>query len=373
MAAAKNIIAFVGSDEAQVKEAALAAVRSRTPADDGGLTNDVIDGGSENSDDAARIVREAMMALQTLPFFGGGKLVWIKSANFLGDSVTGRAAATQDAVKALEELLAQGLPDDVVFVLSATAIDKRRSFYKFLQKGASLEVFDKIDISREGWERKLVPLIVKRGRRLGVDFAPGAAEHFVMNVGEDTRQLDSELVKLRAYMGNDERPVTTDDLREIISKTRGGIVFEIGNAIGRRDLPKALQLLDHFMRLGENAVGIIRAAIIPKIRNLLAARDLMERHSNLPWNNYNNFQSALERLPESETATLPRTKQGKLSVYPLFLAAGEAKMYSLRELANALRGCLDADYQLVFSSTPPKLVLSQFLIKTLAKTEAVAR
>ncbi|QQL45539.1 DNA polymerase III subunit delta [Sulfuriroseicoccus oceanibius] len=373
MASSKDrILAFVGSDEAQVKEAALAAVRQRSPQDDGGMGTDIVDGGSENSEDAARIVREVIMALQTLPFFGGTKLVWLKNANFLGDSVTGRAAATQDAVKELEALLAKGLPDEVCFVISATAIDKRRAFYKFLQKSATLEVFDKVDISREGWESKLVPLIVKRGRRLGLDFAPGAAEHFVMTVGEDTRQLESELVKLRAYLGNDERPVTSDDLREIISKTRGGIVFEIGNAIGRRDLPKALQLLEHFLRLGESAVGIIRAAIIPKIRNLLAARDLMDRHRNLPWNNYNAFQAALERLPESETATLPRTKQGKLSVYPLFLAAGEAKKYSLSELANALRGCLDADYQLVFSSTPPKLVLSQFLIKTLARTDKKA-
>lgn len=369
-ATSKTLLAFVGSDEALVKEAALNAVRSRTPEEAGEFANDIVNGGSENSDDAARIVRETIQAIQTLPFFGGGKLVWLKNANFLGDTVTGKSAATQDAVKMLEEELARGLPDGVVFVLSATAIDKRRSFYKFLQKAATIEVFDKQDISREGWEQKMVPLVLKRARNLGMSFASGAAEHFVMTVGEDTRQLDSELIKLRAYLGDEDRAVTTEDIREIVSKTRGGIVFEIGNAIGRRDLPKALMLLDHFLRLGEAGVGILRAAMIPKVRNLLAARDLMERHPNLPWRNYSGFQSALEDLPPAEVASLPRTKQGKLSAYPLFLASGEARNFELVDLANALRGCLDADYKLVFSSTPPKLVLSQFLIRMLGKRAA---
>jgi len=103
------------------------------------------------------------------------------------------------------------------------------------------------------------------------------------------------------------------------------------------------------------------------VRNLLAARDLMDRYPQLPWRNYAGFQSALENLPARELASLPRTKTGTLSVYPLFLAGGEARNFELVDLANALRGCLDADYQLVFSSTPPKLVLSQFLIRMLGK------
>ena len=125
-AKSKNLFAFLGTDEARVKEAAMECAKKLAPADDE-FALETISGQADNSDHAAQIVGQTIEAIQTLPFFGGEKVVWLQSANFFGDSVTGRAQATLSAMEALTDLLEVGIPPDVQFVISATEIDKRRT------------------------------------------------------------------------------------------------------------------------------------------------------------------------------------------------------------------------------------------------------
>ena len=106
---------------------------------------EVIDGTAANASEAATRIRQTMDALQTFPFFGGEKLVWLKNANFMGDTVTGRAADVLEGLEALVEMLNAGLPNGIRFLLSASEVDKRRSFYKALGKLAKVTVFDTLD------------------------------------------------------------------------------------------------------------------------------------------------------------------------------------------------------------------------------------
>ncbi|PYJ42958.1 MAG: hypothetical protein DME86_04205 [Verrucomicrobia bacterium] len=82
-----NLYAIVGSDEAAVKREAAALAQKLAPAEAGEFGLETIDGAADNVEQAAGAIRSTIAALQTLPFFGGGKLVWLKSANFLSDDV----------------------------------------------------------------------------------------------------------------------------------------------------------------------------------------------------------------------------------------------------------------------------------------------
>ena len=68
---------------------------------------------ADNAEQAVLRIRQAKEAIQTLPFFGGEKLVWLKNVNFLADTVTGRSAAVQEALEDLKEVLERGLPSGV--------------------------------------------------------------------------------------------------------------------------------------------------------------------------------------------------------------------------------------------------------------------
>jgi DNA polymerase-3 subunit delta len=159
--ASAQVYAVLGSDESEVKRAAAELAAKLTPPDAGDFGLEIIDGCGDNAEQSAARVRLAIEAIQTLPFFGG-KLVWLKNANCLGDSVIGRSAAAQAALEELGDVLEAGLAPDITFLLSATEIDKRRSFYKALSKRAELEIIDKLDASRSGWEEEATEIV--RGR-----------------------------------------------------------------------------------------------------------------------------------------------------------------------------------------------------------------
>src|SRR4028118_2002205 len=112
------IRAVVGSDESEVKRAARELAQQLTPPESGEFGTEIIDGCADNADAAVSRVNQTIEALLTLPFFGGGKLVWLKSANFMGDTPAGRAASVIDALAKLSDILSRGLPPDVTFLLS---------------------------------------------------------------------------------------------------------------------------------------------------------------------------------------------------------------------------------------------------------------
>src|SRR5206468_636844 len=129
-AADANIYAIVGSDEAEVKRVAAELAEKLTPSGAGDFGLEMIDGAADNADQAAGRIRSAIEALQTLPFFGTTKVVWLKNANFLGDDAKARSAAVQSSLEELSALIDSGVGDGATLLISATEVDKRRSFYK---------------------------------------------------------------------------------------------------------------------------------------------------------------------------------------------------------------------------------------------------
>lgn len=364
MAKAQQIYAYVGNDEALVKEAALAKATELAPPDDEfGL--ETIVGGADNSEHAERIVASTIEAIQTLPFFGG-KTVWLQGANFFADSQTGRSETTLSAAESLIEVLEAGLPPDVHFVLSATDIDKRRVFYKRLGKLTKIQIFDKADTKKDGWEEKVAAAIGPRAEALGLRCEPGALERLVTMVGSETRLLESELEKLSLYVG--DRAASEADVAAIVSGGHLGIIFKIGEALSRRDLPRTLGLIERQLAKGENAVGLLLAAIVPQLRRMLTTRALIERHRLNASRGYPAFLRALEALPTAETAAIPKKKDGTgLNAYPYYLAAEQSRRFSAAELVDALEACQEANLRLVTTPLDPLVVLNQLVAKILAK------
>jgi len=359
--------AVVGSDESAVKTAASELAAQLAPADAGDFGVETIDGCADNADQAAARIRSTIEALQTLPFFGGGKLVWLKNVNFLADNKLGSAAAVQEALEELRAALESDFGGgEVKFLLSAPEVDKRRSFYKALAKQAEIQVFDKLDASRSGWEEEATDLVQSLGKKRELRFAGEALDLFVLLTGGETRTINNELEKLDLFLGPKERQITLEDVRALVPISRGGVVFELGNALAARRLERALALVRRLLDQGEKAIGILLVAIIPTVRNLLLAKDLMRRR-NLPRPSAPfSFISTLNRLPAEATAHLPRKKDGSINGYALGIAAMQAHRFEVEQLIAGLEACLQANLQIVTSQLDHELILNQVVIKLLA-------
>jgi DNA polymerase-3 subunit delta len=361
-----QIYAVVGSDEGAVKSRARELALQLTPKDSGDFGQDLIDGAADNADQAVSRIRSAIEAIQTLPFFGSGKLVWLKDVNFCGDTVTGRSTQVVAALDQLQQFLTAGIPSGVAFLLSASEMDKRRSFYKSITKVATVEHFDRIDTSRSGWEEEAESLARGLAAERGLIFQPEALEMFVRLAGADTRQLRNELEKIDLYLG-EKREIDPQLVRDLVARTATGVIWELGNAIAKQQLSAALALLDQLLFQGETPIGILYAAIIPTVRNLVVAKEILETYRvKAPGSPY-QFNSVIARLPQAAQNFLPRRKDGNINVYGLGIAACEAHRFSLAQLVHGFEECLRANIQLVTTQLEPRLVLSKLLVSLLAQ------
>jgi len=364
-----QICAVVGSDESEIKRAARGLATQMTPVEGGDFGCDVIDGVADHSDQAATRILQAVEALLTFPFFGGEKLVWLKNANFLGDDAMGKSQAVAGALEKLVQTLSGDLPTSTRFLLSAIGVDKRRTFYKTLGKLGQVEIFDKVDASKSGWEEEAATLVQQRAVDRGLAFSAEALEVFTLYTGGERRPIENELEKLDLYLGAQRRDVSADDVRLLVPMSRAGIIFDLGNALAERNLNRALGLLDQLLFQGETAIGILIVAIIPTFRNLLLVKDLMTRHRLQRPAQPFFFGKTLERVPAEATAHLPRKKDGTVNTYSLGIAAIQAHRYEVPELRAALEACLAANVQLVTSPLDPEVVLSQLIVRIVARRE----
>ena len=365
--AAANIYAVVGSDEAEVKRVAVELAQKLTPRDAGDFGLELIDGAADNAEQAAARIRSTIEALQTLPFFGSTKVVWLKNANFLGDNAIGRAASVQSVLEELSDLLESGLGSELTFLVSATEVDKRRGFYKTLVKRAEIQVFDRLDSGRSGWEEEATEIVRRRAKKRKLQFDEDALDLFVLLTGGDTRQIENELEKIDIFLGKD-RAVHVDLVREIVPLSRAGVIFELSNALATRDLEMALTLVRRLLDQGESAIGILLVAIVPTIRNLLLAKDLMERHRISRPHSPFQFISAINRLPAEATEHLPRRKDGSINAYALGIAAQHAHRFETTQLIAAMQACLEANLQLVTTQLDHELILTEVVVKLLGES-----
>jgi len=364
------IFLVAGNDEMAVKNRARELAASLTPADAGEFGVETIDAAADNADHAATIIQEATLSLSMTGFLAAEKLVWLKNANFLSDTVLGGSKTVIEALEQFGEFLARGLPEGNRLLLSAISPDKRRTFYKSLSKLAQVEVLDKPSGPRfdEDEAARHAATTAARDRKLA--FAPDALELFAAFVGSDTRQVLNEVEKIATYINSERREITAGDVRALVPETRRGIIFELGNCIGRRDLRAASDCLQKLLRQGEEPVGLLYAAITPAVQKLLAAAILIHEHGLRVPPHYPAFQGALERLPAEAQPIIPRKKDGTLNAYGFYMSAQEARRFKVSELSDATIACAEATASILSTGSDPALILQQLLVRILTPRQA---
>src|SRR5712664_2103209 len=145
-----SLALICGEDEFAVKQRAKQIYMEWTQ-ELGGMDHEIIDASVANSGEALKALAKLREALQTLPFFGSGKVVWMKDCNFLGDE---RTASTQAVTETLGEI-AQELKDfswgSVRLLISAGKVDKRKVFYKAIDKLGAVESFAGWSVDDRDW------------------------------------------------------------------------------------------------------------------------------------------------------------------------------------------------------------------------------
>ncbi len=123
--------------------------------------------------------------------------------------------------------------------------------------------------------------IEKRARKHGGEIEPQAAHQLATVVGADRsaersrrslRLLDQEIVKLVTYT-NAERPITKADVDAVVPYAQAAVVFDMVDALGRRDGRTAAQTLHRLLEMGEHPLRLL-AMIVRQFRLLIQVEEL---------------------------------------------------------------------------------------------------
>ncbi len=355
-----QIYSILGSDEGRVTEEALHTFNTIKPQGSDDFGNDIIEGKADNTEEACKIIYQTIQALETLPFFNG-KAVWLKGANFLGDDRTGGAERTKEAVEQLSKTLQNGLDHNITFLISASSIDKRRGFYKFLKKSSSLKLYDKIDTSKDGWEDAVAELVLRKAQAFNLQFTNDALDLFVQQAGENSRQIVVELEKLDLYL-SPEKLVTLETVQTLIPLNRKGVIWEISRAIGHKNSSRAIELVNMQLEKGESAIGILRAAITPTLRNTFYAKLAMQE-AGVKKTDKRGFNAVAKRVNSQALKVLPQKADGSINTWSLANCVSAANERSIEQLIQIQSAALKADKALVTSGADEHMILHRLIIE----------
>jgi DNA polymerase-3 subunit delta len=287
-------------------ERVLAAIRNAAvPPAARGFNYDVVEG----KPTGARIVALA----QTLPMMAQRRMVYVRDLS----------AMAADEAEPLLAYLARPNPSTVVVAVAAK-LDKRIKLYAQLAKKGYLHVLEA--------PRQLAPWLRAEAKQQGVQLEAAAVGRLIDAVGDDLSRLALTVGQLGLYAGG--RPVTSDDVDELVADTRERTVFELTDAIGAADHVRALAAVAALCDQRESAVGVV-VMLARHVRQLALVYHLRETGA-------------------------PRNSWGPMLGVPPFVVdklIAQARSYSPAALAAATRRLANADRALkgdiTLSSTPP--------------------
>jgi DNA polymerase-3 subunit delta len=336
----------------------------------GGMDHETIDAAVNNAGEALKSIGKLREALQTLPFFGGAKVVWFQNCSFLGDDRTGGSSTVTETLGEVAQELKAFRWDNVRLLISAAKVDKRKTLYKTLEKIGSVESFTALSLDDRDWGDKAEMAAGKLVRALKKQISDEALARLVNYVGPNLRQLASETEKLALYVG-DRPEIEVADVDAVVTRQKHARAFALGDALGDRDLPRVLRTLDDElweMKVDsqKSEIGLLYG-LIAKVRVMLMLNEMVQAGWLRADGDYNRFKAQLERVPADAFPAEKRVNPLAMNPYILFKSMPQARRYSQPELVRAMDLLLQCNRRLVSTSADERLVLQQTLVEIVRK------
>jgi DNA polymerase-3 subunit delta len=379
MAAAKvspgPVVFICGEDEFAVKQRAK-QLYQQWSAEVGGMDHEVIEATVSNSGEALSAIARLREALQTLPFFGTGKVVWLRDCNFLGEERAASAQAVTETLTGLAEELKNfswARDGGVRLIISAGKVDKRKSFFKTLDKIGTVESFAGWSADDKDWADRAESDARAALRARQKELSEEALAELISRVGPYPRLLDSEIEKVCLFVG-ERRQIEIADVAAVCTRNKTARAFALGDALGDRDLARLLRRLDEELwelkfDSQRSEIGLLYG-LIAKVRAMLLLKEMLREGWLKAEQDYNRFKAQLARVPAEKLPADRRFNPLALNPYVLYKALPQAGKYSAGELVRAMDLLLRCNQRLVSSGLDETLILQQALVKIVASQAA---
>ena len=209
-------------------------------------------------------VIQGLNQVMTPPFGAGSRLVWLVDTTLCQH-------CSEDLLTELKRTLTV-IPENSVLLLTCSSKpDGRLKSTQLLQKSAYIREFSLIP----PWKtEQLVQRVQQVAQELGVKLTQASAHLVAESVGNNTRQLYSELEKLRTFAGAVNKHLDVDSVAQLVqANTQNSL--HLAAAIRAGDTAKALALVAQLSKSNEPALRIV-ATLIGQFRTWLWVKLMTE-------------------------------------------------------------------------------------------------
>src|ERR1039458_1869110 len=322
------------------------------------MDHETIEASVGNGGEALTVLGKLREALQTLPFFGGGKVVWLRDCNFLGEDRTASSAAVTEALAELAEELKTFSWQTVRLLISA----------------GTVENFSAWSQDDKDWADRAEIAAREALRKREKDISEAALGELINRAGSNARQLENEIEKLCVFTG-ERKKIELADVTAICSRNKTAKAFALGDALGDRDLPRLLKRLDEELwetkfDKDKSEIGLLYG-LIGKGRAMLLLKEMLREGWVKEPRDYAQFKTQLDRVPADKLPADRKFNPLALNPYVLYKALPQVKKYTSSELVSAMDVLLRCNQRLVSSGLDEALVLQQALVQIVTPGAAV--
>lgn len=237
------------------------------------LSKEVVDGRAGNMAEVEEALNRFRSAVQTLSMFGERKVVWLKDVNFMADSVTGRAQGTIDLLDGLKDFLGNTDPAGVGVLITAQPVDKRRTFFKWVQKTADFTALAGGKDSAQAMAALIQEECAKAGAKINRD----AVQLLIGKVNGNTRLIVEEVRKLCTYVGDSGQTIDERLVVDLVPNFGDADFFEAADAFFSLKLDWTLEALRRHFFTNNDSRGLLgslqsRNRLLIQLRVLLDAK-----------------------------------------------------------------------------------------------------
>jgi len=248
-------------------------------------------------------------ACDTLPFMSDMRLVIVKDSGLF-------KPGRKDESEKMAEYIPK-LSDSVCLIFVENDADKRLALYKAVNKTGLCEEFSTPK------EPDLIIWALKLLRSDGFSCERSVMSYFFNAVGNDMSNAKSELGKLMAYKA-ETKQITTGDIDIICTKTADAKIFDLTNAIGRRNSAEAVRRYHELLNAADKPPAVLYM-ITRQFRNIFQCQSMIKEGKTV-----------------SEIASLTGLRD-----FAVRECIAQSRNFTPDMLKAALKDCLELNYRLV--------------------------
>lgn len=258
-------------------------------------------------------------AAQTLPFFADYRLIIIEDSGLLKSQ------------SELSEQLKQ-LPESTIMIFVETEVDKRNKLFKLIRDHGTVSEMNGLDL--QNLKLFVASLLEQEGKKI----TESLVVYLLDKIGSDMVNICNEVEKIISYTMN-RNIITQEDIDAVVTIQITGKIFQMIDAIGSRQLNKALALYYDLLSVREKPMSILY---------------LIARHFNILLQVKNLQSRGVSSASISEMVGVPPFSVSK------YLA--QTKNFTVKQLKDALEFGADMEEQIKSGRILEKIGVEMLII-----------